>query len=474
MKEYDLSIFIFRRDLRLNDNTALIDALKNSNYVIPIFIFTPEQLTNNPYKSDNCVQFMIESLEDLDKDLHKHDSKLFFFYGKPNKIIAKLLKDKEIEAVFVNQDYSPYSKERDEKIKKVCDDNDVDFIMLEDQLLNPVGSIRTTSGTIYEKFTPYYNKAKKVKVDSVKSNNYKNFISSRKRISGQFKGNKKKFYKQNNNLAFRGGRKLGLKRLSKINDFKDYNKERNILHIETTRLSAYIKFGCLSIREVFHKIKKKLGMKNDLIKQLYWRDFFFNVLFDNPHIASKNSKNKNFKKEYNKVPWIRYEKASKKEKVLWEKWKDGNTGFPVVDAAMREMNVTGYMHNRGRLIVAGFLTKLMMWHWEDGEKYFSNTLLDCDLSANNGGWQFCSGGGVDSQPYFRIFNPWLQSEKFDKDCNYIKKWCPELKNVEPKHIHQWNKWHDHEDYEDIDYFEPMIDYKKARKDALKKYKNGLY
>lgn len=283
MKTYNTSLFIFRRALRLHDNIGLINALKLSTLVIPIFIFTPEQLVHNNYKSDNCVQFMIQSLIDLNKELRKKGSRLYYFFGTPNKIVDTLLKNNDrIDAVFVNMDYTPYSTTRDNTLKQVCDNYDIDFDSYEDILLNPVKSILTKSGNVYQKFTPYFNAAKKKKVSGVIKIHSRNYY--RARLPKVFNGNIHKFYKKNSNLAVHGGRHLALQILANIKDFKNYNKERNILDLETTRLSACIKFGCVSIREVYHAFKTKLGSRNDLIKQLYWRDFYYNISYEWPHI----------------------------------------------------------------------------------------------------------------------------------------------------------------------------------------------
>jgi deoxyribodipyrimidine photo-lyase len=416
---------------------------------------------------------MVEALMDLNTELNKFGSKLFLFYGKPAQIINDVIRSiNNIDAVYVNKDYSPYSKERDRLIADVCDKYNVTFNSHEDLLLNPSGTFKTDSGNIYEKFTPYFRKAVRSKISPIRQNRYTNYISKSKRISGQYTESLQRFYKHNAEIAVNGGRTNGLKRLNGIEKYRKYNAERDILHIETTRLSAYIRFGCVSIREVYHRIKSKLGMQNELIKQLYWREFFYNIIDSNPSIIT--GRNKNFKPEYNKIAWIKYDSATIKQKKLWHAWTNGLTGFPVVDAAMRELNITGFMHNRGRLIVASFLTKLMMWSWQDGEKYFATKLVDYDLSNNWGGWTWSSGSGVDSQPYFRIFNPWTQSEKFDKDAIYIKKWCPELKDVPAEHIHKWDEYYNDPEYMHIKYPEPILDYESARERALKLYKKGLY
>lgn len=485
MKKYNTSIFIFRRDYRLNDNRGLMEALKKSMKVIPIFILTPEQLDDkkNDYKSDNAVQFMVESLEDLDEQLKSNGSRLFYFYGTPDKVIEKMLKnDKSIDAVYVNMDYSPYSIERDKKIKKICEhikrshkkddikddikDDDkkkdgdiedtVEFISVHDGLLNEIGSIKTGSNQYYSKFTPFYNAAKKRKVMEPESNTMRNYIGKGVKINGEYKGKLNKFYKKNDELWRDGGRKEGLKIIKDLSKFKKYNKDRNDLNIETTCLSAYIKFGCVSIREVYYAFKNKLGTTNDLIKQLYWRDFYHNILYAFPHVVGGA-----MRKKYNDIRW-------NNDRTKFKKWCEGKTGFPVVDAAMRSMNETGFMHNRGRLIVSNFLIKIMLIDWRWGEKYFSQKLMDIDIANNNGNWQWGASTGADSQPYFRIFNPWLQSEKFDSQTNYIKKWIPELKDVPPKHIHQWYKYY--KEYPKINYPEPIVDYETGKKEAIKAYK----
>jgi len=471
MKEYMKSIFIFRRDYRLNDNIGLLEALAKSIEVIPIFIFTPEQLVNNPYKSDNAVQFMIESLEDLDEQLKNKGSRLFYFFGKPNEVLTKVIKSANADAVFVNRDYTPYSKKRDESLEKVCEKNKATFHSYEDVLLHPVGSIRTGSDEIYTKFTPYWNKASKVKVVDIKTNKYDNYFSGRKKIVGEFKGNKAKFYKYNENLAVRGGRDNALKILNHIDAFKKYNEERNILSKQTTRLSAYIKFGCVSIREVYHKMKDKLGMKNDLIKQLHWREFYYNIGEFNTDILEKK---KNFKKAYDKIPWITYDKATDKQKEQWKAWCEGKTGFASVDSAMRELVHTGFLHGRGRLIVSSFLIKNMFFHWKEGEKFFAQYLVDYDWIVNGGvgNWSWMAGSGADSTPYFRILSPIIQGKTKDPECEYIKQWLPELKDVPNEHVHEWYKYYHL--YPNVNYPKPVLDYSSSAKKTIEKYKKALY
>jgi deoxyribodipyrimidine photo-lyase len=429
-----------------------MESLKDSNHVIPIFIFTPEQIKNNKYKSQRCINFMIESLVDLESEI-----KIYFFYGSYNKIINNLIKKLEIDAIYLNQDYTPYSIKRDENVKKICEINNIKFKSYEDILLNPVSSVKTDNNQVYQKFTPYYMKARTKKINKPTKNKLKNYYT--KNISGTV-SNIKKFYDKNLDNNIIGGRKHGLNILKNIKDFQDYNKNRNNLTYDTTHLSAYNKFGCVSIREVYYYFKK--NKNSDLVKQLYWRDFYYNIVYENPDVL----KQKNYNNKYNKIRYIKWSSATDKQKDLFNKWCAGKTGYPVVDAGMRELNNTGFMHNRARLITASFLTKLMFWSWTDGERYFAKNLVDYDPSQNNGNWQWCSGSGVDAQPYYRIFNPWMQSEKHDPDCEYIKKWIPELNDVDNNHIHKWYDYHDQYDV----YYEPMIDYEESRESCINKLK----
>jgi deoxyribodipyrimidine photo-lyase len=455
MVKYQTSIFIFRRDLRLHDNTGLLAALRKSETVIPIFIMTPTQLIDNPYKSDNCVQFMFESLEDLDGQIRKvSDSKLYYFFGETVDVLDEIIAKSKASAVFVNRDYTPYSRKRDKEIAKMCQRSEIEFCSYEDLLLQPVGSVLTGSGTIYTKFTPFFNNARKIPVRDPVVNRYKNYWTGK--IKNEYKGNVQEFYQENDSILVNGGRRLALKRLSLIKQFSNYNKTRNDLSGETTHLSAYIKFGCVSIREVYHIFLTKLGRNNDLVKQLYWREFYYNISEAFPHIYSKKGA---MREQYDKIPW-------NKPGKLFKRWKEGRTGFPIIDACMRQMNTSGFMHNRGRLIVSNFLIKIMGISWKEGEKYFATQLVDYDLPNNNGNWQWGAGSGADSQQYNRVFNPWIQSQKFDPDGIYIKRWVPELEDVPAADLHQWDE--KHSEYQ-VEYPEPMLDYKSAKAAVQKMY-----
>ena len=443
------SIFIFRRDFRINDNIGLLECYKNSSIVYPIFIFTPEQIKTNDYKSDNAVQFMIESLKDLNQQL---DGKLNLFYGNYLDIIKQLKKDLNIDAVFTNTDYSPYAIERDEKIEKLCEKEKLEFVKKDDILLFKPGSLKQ-----YKVFTPYYNfiltqkipkkvgKIKKEKVEKVEK--LKNQISF---------DDTKKFYQHNDNLNVKGGRKEGKKILKNIKNFKDYQITRDIMNKKTTELSGYLKFGCLSVREVSHKIIDTLGLKHPLYRQIIWREFHYQLEYYNRERFGYNMIEK-----WDKLKWTNNKKNL-------ELWKEGKTGYPIVDAAMRQMNETGFMHNRGRMITASFLSKNLRIDWREGEKYFAQKLLDYDVYVNNSNFQNVVSVSFGASPYFRIFNLFTQSKKFDKDCEYIKKWIPELKNVTNNDIHTWDV--SYKKYPFAKYPKPIIDYKESRKKTLEMYK----
>lgn len=440
------SLFIFTRDLRLEDNNGLIDALKNSENVLPVFIFDANQITDkNTYKSNNCVQFMIESLEELDKNLKSKDSRLFYFYGDNyEKIINKIIKksDKyDIKSIYISMDYTPYAKKRQNILKKICKDNELELFIIEDHMLTGYDKVKKDDGKYYVKFTPYHRAAKKVHIEKPKSNKYNNYVKKSYKINGEYKEDIHKFYKENKNVLVIGGRSNGLKILKKIKNFKDYNVEREIpAHNGTTKLSAYIKFNVISIREIYEAFTKKLSRTNKLITQLYWRDFYMQIM--NNFEVIKQPMNKGYN-----IDW-------ENNSTYIKKWKEGRTGIPIIDAAMTEMNTTGWMHNRCRMIVSNFLIKILRCDWMIGEKYFAQSLIDYDVANNNGGWQWSSSTGVDSMPSFRVFNPWRQAEKFDPDCEYIKKWIPQLKDIPNKDILKWNE--KHSEYK-IDYPKPIVD-----------------
>jgi deoxyribodipyrimidine photo-lyase len=325
-----------------------------------------------------------------------------------------------------------------------------------DYYLHQPGTIVNGSGEPYQKFTPYYNTALKKKIESPAGPRKIHFKRSESHIPGKISLEQafNKFTKENPDILVHGGRPEAIKTLkTAVRTQTHYPKTHNELDKQTTQLSAYIKFGCISIREAY----KALHGKRDIIRQLIWRDFYANILYSFPHVLGHAMKQK-----YNKVHWH--------HNTNWFKaWCDGETGFPVVDAGMRQLNETGYMHNRARLIVASFLTKTLLIDWREGEEYFASKLTDYDPASNNGNWQWIASTGADSQPYFRIFNPWEQAKNFDPDCEYIKKWVPELADVPDKDILNWEtEWNK---FKDIKYCKPIVDYKKQKDLALKMFGN---
>jgi deoxyribodipyrimidine photo-lyase len=457
-KEYENGLFIFRRDLRINDNTALYLANSKCKHIYSVFIFTPEQVSSqNKFKSDNCVQFMIESLIDLQQKIHSMSGSLLCFYGDNETIINNLIDHLNIDYMCFNEDITPYAVERDKKISKLCKEKGVEIDMSDDYYLHPIGSVMNTSNKPYVKFTPYYLTSLKNRVDTPKKLRKINFTDTSKKLPNRIRLETamQKFTKQNHNILVNGGRTNALKQLRFANlNIKNYAKTRNTVSQPTSELSAYIKFGCVSIREVYHLFKSK----KEFIRQLYWRDFYANVLYYYPHVLG-NAMNE----KYNSFHWNINES-------WFNKWCNGETGFPIVDASMRQLNETGYMHNRGRLIVSGFLVKILLISWEKGEKYFAKKLVDYDPASNNLNWQWSASTAIDSQPYYRIMNPWRQQEEHDNECEYIKKWIPELRNVSQDIIHNWNtEWSNHKD---IKYPKPICDYETQRDKALKMYKKS--
>lgn len=458
-----MSIFIFRRDLRLNDNLGLINLINNEENIIPIFIFTPKQVSKNSFKSYNCIEFMIQSLKDLDVSLKKYNSKLNLYYGEDIDVILEINKSKKINKVYTNTDYTPFAVKRDEILKNKLKENDIDLNYFHDICLFEPGTVKNKTDGIYQKFTPFYKSLINKKVPSPTKISYNKLkkkgidIDNNKYLIDWDEANK--FFKSSNtNLNTIGGRKNAKSILKKIKQWSNYDNEHDDLNFQTTFLSAYLKFGCISIRETYHTLKDTFGKNDPILRQLFWREFYYHLGYSFPHVIGAS-----LKEDYDKIKWS-------DDNRTFKAWTKGETGFPVVDACMKQLNTTGYMHNRGRLIVASFLVKNLLHDWRKGEKYFATKLVDYDPLVNNGNWQWVAGTGADSQPYFRIFNPWTQGKKFDKDCKYIKKWIPELKNIPNKEIHEWDA--NHHKYKDV-YIGPIIDYKSSRTKTLNAYKKAL-
>jgi deoxyribodipyrimidine photo-lyase len=477
----NIAVFIFRRDFRVEDNTAFLECLETHDVVYPIFVFSPEQIDKNEYRSEKAIQFMIESLFDLSESLS-----VSYYYGDVLKILTKMRTKLGVFDVYVNRDYSPYSVHRDTTIFKWCSEHEHSFYMADDALLNDfidgVFKVETAEHIklmeeekIYQKFTPYYNlviqNAKRIREPRIEThtmNLIRERIGARIITSETIELNDAyfRFCKPSDTIAVNGGRKIGFPVFRKrviSGEFGDYGKKHNDLNYETSMLSAYLKFGCLSPREVFAIVKSKYGVHHDLIRQLVWRDFYYRLMFAFPRVLGGQIGHKNaaLREKYDNIDWYR-------KKDWLEAWKYGETGFPIVDACMRQLLETGFMHNRGRLIVSSFLVKTMGIDWREGEKWFASRLVDYDPANNNGNWQWTAGTGADSQPYFRIFNPWTQSEKFDTNGEYIKRWLPELKEVEAKLIHKWWKYGNKTIYK-----LPILDYTAQRSVILEMYKEGM-
>lgn len=447
MSDSKKCLFIFRRDLRLEDNKGLLHAFKQAEKVLPCFIFTPEQIERNPYRSDHCLQLMIESLEDLEEQLKQKGGRLFLFFDHPETVVEKCIEHHGIDRVVVNRDYTPYSQTRDRKIAAVCKKHKIPFEIIDDALLHPPEKTLKADGKPYSIFTPYFRNASRLKVDPPQKNSYDRYATHPILFAETSSLYKKILPKRNPHPAMEGGRAAALKILRKIDSFKNYGKVRDFpAESGTTHLSAYLKFTVISPREAYYKIGEALGFSHDLIRSLFWRDFFSHVAFFYPHVFEGA-----FHPKYDKIKWS-YDKKD------FHRWCEGKTGFPIVDAGMREMNETGFMHNRVRMIAASFLTKDLHIDWRWGEKYFAQQLIDYDPAVNNGNWQWSASTGCDAQPYFRIFNPWSQQEKFDPDCEYIKKWLPELKPFSPEEIHKGKA------------ALPMLDHSEEAKAALKAYR----
>jgi len=417
----EIHIFLFRRDFRIHDNLALnrlvAECGSSGGSIYPMFIFNPAQIyaKNNPYFSNNCVQFMIESLDELDTHIHVnyHES------GKDGSgdigVLTALSKKYKIKTIAYNKDYSPFAIKRDRIIEEWANaaatsaganasGHDIRIITEEDYTLYPMGTIQNNKNEPYKVFTPFYKKSLSIKVKPCVAGADAKSIAVVKHIKGF---DKHRYYEPNDDIAVRGGRDKALERFKKI--MTDYAKTRDYPALDkTTRLSAYIKFGCVSIREVYYNYKNV----KELQRELLWREFYANILYYFPHVLGNA-----FKEQYDNVKWTN-------NKEWFKRWCQGKTGYVMVDAGMAQLNKTGWMHNRLRMITAMFLTKDLLIDWRWGEKYFATKLVDYDPASNNGGWQWSASTGTDSQPYFRIFNPELQLKRYDKDYEYIRTWIP--------------------------------------------------
>jgi deoxyribodipyrimidine photo-lyase len=430
----EITLFWFRRDLRMEDNAGLYHALKNNKQVLPIFIFDKTILNQLEDKYDRRVDFIHQALQKIQKELIALGSSLLVFYDTPNSAFKWLFKNYNIKNVYANHDYEPYAIERDLQQKEFFLKSGVEFLTYKDQCIFEKTEVTKDDGKPYTVFTPYSNKWKKALTPFYyrafpTKKYFENFIKSKvypipKLESLGFK---------KTNIQLPDKIKLDNLLIQKYKEQRDYPAVKG-----TSRLSVHLRFGTISVRQL---VAKALPLSEAWLNELIWRDFYMMILSDFPHVVTKA-----FKKDYDRIPW-------RDNEAQFEKWCQGKTGFPIVDAGMRELNETGFMHNRVRMITSSFLVKDLLIDWRWGEAYFAQKLNDFDLSANNGGWQWAASSGCDAAPYFRIFNPTEQQKRFDPEFKYIKKWVPEFGTP--------------------DYPTPIVDHKEARLRTLSVYKNAL-
>ena len=429
-----INIIWFRRDLRLQDNAALYHALKSENPVMPIFIFDRNILDKLEDKADRRVEFIHAALAEMQQQLLAMGSSLQVFYSTPIEAFKDLFVRYKIESVFTNHDYEQYAIDRDEQMADLLKAHNATLHTYKDQVIFEKEEVTKDDGKPYTVFTPFSNKWKsRLKAFHLKAYPTESYFTN--------------FYRQMP-LHLPSLESMGFIAVDKPFPSKElnlaivakYQQQRNFPSIKgTSQLGVHLRFGTVSVREIARQAK---DISETYLNELIWRDFYHSILWHFPHIR----KGEAFRKEYEGIECVNNEKD-------YENWCEGKTGYPIVDAGMRELNATGYMHNRVRMIVASFLTKHLLIDWRWGELYFAKKLLDFDFAANNGGWQWAAGSGCDAAPYFRIFNPTLQTEKFDKDLKYIRKWIPEL--------------------DSFDYPQPIINHEFARKRVLEVYNKAL-
>lgn len=433
MKE-KVNIFWFRRDLRLDDNVGFYKALHGKFRVLPLFIFDTEIVNELP-KDDARVTFIFETLQKMRDELQEHGSSIAMYQGKPEEVFKKIIAEFEVQNVITNHDYEPYAKKRDEAIAKLLSKENIGFYTFKDQVIFEKDEIVKDNGEPYIVYTPYMKRWKE---------KFKKEFGERDYFSSEnFKNLYQNLQLPNLSLSAIGFEKSKIE-IPEYNvtpaTIQEYENRRNFPAEDgTSHLGPHLRFGTVSIRQM---IKKATSEKNEVFwQELIWREFFIQILWHFPETVENA-----FKKKYDRIEWRNNEDEFKK-------WKTGKTGYPLVDAGMRQLNATGYMHNRVRMVVASFLCKHLLIDWRWGEAYFAEKLLDYEMASNVGNWQWAAGSGVDAAPYFRIFNPSTQIEKFDKDYKYIKKWVPEFGTD--------------------NYPEKMVDHKEARERCLNIYKATL-
>lgn len=430
----EVNIFWFRRDLRLSDNNGLFQALQQQLPVVPIFIFDSNILCLLDDRKDARVGFIHSCIVDMNEELKQLGSRLHVFHGSPTEVFKQLLQQFQVISVYTNHDYEPYAIERDDQIATLLQQQGIVFHSYKDQVIFEKDEVLKDDGKPYTVFTPYSRKWKlRLISHPVFINDYKKYVSN---------------FFQTPFLPVVELDTIGFQASDIPIPSPNFNPEliqkyqqlRDIPSIAgTSKLSVHLRFGTISIRQLLHQTK---DLSDTFVNELIWRDFYHMILWHFPHIG----KGRSFKPAYESIEW-------RHDEHDFEKWCSGNTGYPIVDAGMRELNTTGFMHNRVRMITASFLCKHLLIDWRWGESYFAKKLLDFDFAANNGGWQWASGSGCDAAPYFRIFNPYLQTQKFDPELKYIRKWIPEL--------------------DSFDYPKPIVQHEFARNRCLTVYKKAL-
>jgi deoxyribodipyrimidine photo-lyase len=436
-----VSVFWFRRDLRLEDNAGLYHALKGPYPVLAVFIFDRIILDKLPEKDDPRVSFIHQSLHHLQQQLQTYGSSLKVYYGTPDTVWKTILETHPVGAVYANEDYEPYAIQRDEDVRKLI--GNVPFHRFKDQVIFGKNEVLKDDGKPYTVFTPYSRKWKSVafsKLNGVGSE-YSYYLKSypTKRYLQKLLPMPAVNLPTLESMGFTPTKINFPPAIISRQIISRYETDRNFPALPgTSRLGIHFRFGTISIRE---KAKHAISLSAHFLNELIWRDFYSQILAHFPHVAERA-----FKPDYDRIQW-------RNNTEDYNRWCSGTTGYPIVDAGMRELNATGFMHNRVRMITASFLTKHLLIDWRAGEKYFANKLLDFDLASNSGGWQWAAGCGTDAAPYFRIFNPYEQTKKFDAKLEYVRKWVPEFESPE--------------------YPKPMVDHVFARNRCLETYKNAL-
>ena len=430
----NINIFWFRRDLRIQDNAGLYHALKSNKPILPIFIFDKNILDKLGNKTDARVQFIYETIKDLKAGFNALHSDIKVFYDTPENAFKELIKNYKIDAVFTNGDYEPYAIDRDKNIAELVVTQGGEFNSFKDQVIFEKDEIMKDDGSPYTVYTPYSKKWK------AKLNEF--FLRSypvEEYISNLFK-TAPSTYLSLDEMGFSNSDIQIPPPVADESIMSTYNKTRDFPAIPgTTRIGIHLRFGTVSIRKLATTALEK---NTTYLNELIWRDFYFSILHNFPKVAHGQA----FKEAYDQIEWRNNEEE-------FDKWCKGQTGYPIVDAGMRQLNETGYMHNRLRMVTASFLSKHLLIDWRWGESYFADKLLDFDFSANNGGWQWAAGSGCDASPYFRIFNPYLQTEKFDNNRDYIRKYVPEFESAE--------------------YPKPIVDHEFARNRCLEVYMKAV-